>query len=171
MIKVGGWFKAKRVRVRAYFAEKNPVCTPSDRWWIYIMIAGAFAARATVTFKHLQGHSVTVSMQREHLKSLMLSYIECVSAKEVSNVMKSVTTLFINAINGIDEIVAERDPNNRGTDSGLQSSTRAPQDLVLIRNSVCDCEESEGAPSGALDSLRDRFDRAGARRAVECREV
>ena len=50
MIKVGGWFKAKRVRVRAYFAEKNPVCTPSDRWWIYIMIAEAFAARATVTF-------------------------------------------------------------------------------------------------------------------------
>ena len=91
--------------------------------------------------------------------------------EEVRDVVKIVSTLFINAINGIDEIVAERDPNNRGTDSGLQSSTRAPQDLVLIRNSVCDCEESEGAPSGALDSLRDRFDRAGARRAVECREV
>ena len=69
MSKVGSWFKARRVRVRAYFAEKNPVCTPSDRWWIYIMITEAFAARATVTFKQIQGHSVTVSIQREHLKS------------------------------------------------------------------------------------------------------
>ncbi|CAI5720918.1 unnamed protein product [Peronospora farinosa] len=81
MSKVGGWFKAKRVRGRAYLAEKNPVCTPSDRWWIYIIIAKAFAASATVTFKQLNRHSVTVSMQREYLKSLMLFYIECVGAK------------------------------------------------------------------------------------------
>uniref|UniRef100_M4C3V2 Uncharacterized protein n=1 Tax=Hyaloperonospora arabidopsidis (strain Emoy2) TaxID=559515 RepID=M4C3V2_HYAAE len=75
MSKVGSWFKTRRVRVRAYFAEKNPVCTPSDRWWIYIMIAEAFAARATVTFKQIQGHSVTVSIQREHLKSFDVFYI------------------------------------------------------------------------------------------------
>ncbi|RMX68214.1 hypothetical protein KXD40_004370 [Peronospora effusa] len=43
MSKVGGWFKAKRVRFRAYLTEKNPACTPSDRWWIFIMIAEAFA--------------------------------------------------------------------------------------------------------------------------------
>ena len=54
MRKVSDWFKAKRVRARTYFAKKNPVCTPSDRWWIYIMISEDFAARATVTFKQLQ---------------------------------------------------------------------------------------------------------------------
>ena len=154
------------------------------------MIAEAFAARATVTFKQLQVHSVTVSMQREHLKSLMLFYIECVSTKgpfladggeadtldsnvwhvltsktfagslveaksfiddqgsfvseilasmddgEVRDVVKSVATLFINVINGIDEIVAERDPNHRGANSeDSKLPPVSPQDLVLILNS------------------------------------
>ncbi|CAI5704103.1 unnamed protein product [Peronospora farinosa] len=55
MRKASGWFKAKRVR--------------------------PLHARATVTFKQLQGHFVTVSIQQEHLKSLVLLYIECVGAK------------------------------------------------------------------------------------------
>ncbi|UIZ23289.1 hypothetical protein KXD40_007830 [Peronospora effusa] len=82
------------------------------------------------------------SMQREHLKSLMLFYMECVGAKgpfladgvysfisnhdlfvseilasmddvEVKDVVKSVATLFINAINGINKIVVDRDSNTR----------------------------------------------------------
>ena len=72
MRNVVGSFKAKRVRVRAYFAEKNPVCTPSDLLWIHIMIAESFTVRATVIFKQLQGNSVKVSMQRYRLNSLML---------------------------------------------------------------------------------------------------
>ncbi|RMX67634.1 hypothetical protein KXD40_008896 [Peronospora effusa] len=74
MSKAGGWFKAKSVRVRAYLAERNPACTPSNRWWIYIMIAEAFACTR-------DGHFVTASIQQEHLKSLVLLYIECVGAK------------------------------------------------------------------------------------------
>ena len=55
---------------------------------------------------------------------------------EVRDVVKSVATLFINAINGIDEIVAERDPNNRGANSeDSKLPPVAPQDLVLIHNS------------------------------------
>ncbi|RMX66522.1 hypothetical protein DD238_004523 [Peronospora effusa] len=127
MSKVGGWFKAKRVRGRAYLAEKNPVCTPSNRWWIYIMIAYAFAARAAVIFKQLNRHSVTVSMQREYLKSLMLFYIECVGAK--------VATLFIDAINDINEIVAKRDLNNRGADfRNFKTSTCCNPGPVRLRS-------------------------------------
>ena len=134
-------------------------------------IAEAFVVRATVIFKQIQGHSVTVSMQREHLKNLLLFYIECVVALgpfladdgeadtldlnewhvstsktfdaclvevksfiddqgsfasdiiasmddgKVRNVVKSVATLLNNAINGIIEIVAKRDPNPRGANS------------------------------------------------------
>ncbi|CAI5704033.1 unnamed protein product [Peronospora effusa] len=160
MSKVGGWFKAKRVRGRAYLAEKNPVCTPSNRWWIYIMIAYAFAARAAVIFKQLNRHSVTVSMQREYLKSLMLFYIECVGAKEVKDVVKKsrlclsmpltiLMRLWLSEISIIEARI-------------LGTSKLPPvvtQDLVLIRTSEYSAiEESEGVPSfGTLDPRRDRF--------------
>ena len=55
---------------------------------------------------------------------------------EVRDVMKSVATLFINSLNGIDEIVTERDPNNRGANSeDSKLPPVSPQDLVLILNS------------------------------------
>ncbi|CAI5735827.1 unnamed protein product [Hyaloperonospora brassicae] len=55
---------------------------------------------------------------------------------EVRDVVENVATLFINTINGIDEIVAERDPNNRGVNSeDSKLPPVAPYDLVLIRNS------------------------------------
>ncbi|CAH0491984.1 unnamed protein product [Peronospora farinosa] len=129
-------------------------------------------------------------MQREHLKSLMLFYIECVSAKgpfladggeadtldsnewhvstsknfaaslvevksfsddqgsvvseilasmddvQMKDVVKNFSTLFYNALNGINRIVDERDPNNRGANlKDFKLPPVVPQDLVLIRTS------------------------------------
>ncbi|UIZ22015.1 hypothetical protein KXD40_008897 [Peronospora effusa] len=53
---------------------------------------------------------------------------------EVKDIVKSVASMFINAINGINEIVAERDPNHRGANSkDFKLPPVVPQDLVLIR--------------------------------------
>ncbi|CAI5702052.1 unnamed protein product [Peronospora effusa] len=126
-------------------------------------------------------------MQREHVKSLMLFYIECVSAKgpfladggeadtldsnewhvstsknfaaslvevksfsddqgsvvseilafmddvQMKDVVKNFSTMFCNALNGINRIMDERDPNNRGANlKDFKISLVVPQHLVLI---------------------------------------
>ena len=66
----------------------------------------------------------------------MYEILASMDGGEVRDVVKSVATLFINVINGIDEIVAERDPNHRGANSeDSKLPPVSPQDLVLIRNS------------------------------------
>ena len=81
MATVSRWFMSNRVDVRGHMDQKNPQCKPSPKWWIYIMVLVPFAERAKITFKKLQGHEVTVSMQRGHLESVKLYFMESVQAE------------------------------------------------------------------------------------------
>ena len=81
MSNVSGWFKLHKVVVNEYFESKKPVCLPPPEWWVQMMIIDHFASRATITFKAVQGHTVTVSMQRSQLASLQGFYLKAVGGK------------------------------------------------------------------------------------------
>ena len=67
---VSFWFKLHKIAVGEYLERKKPLRKPPPRWSAEIMIIDHFAARSTLTFKQLQGHAVTVSMQKSRLASL-----------------------------------------------------------------------------------------------------
>lgn len=81
MSTVATWFKKHKVAVDAFFESKKPACAPPSVWWAQIMVVDYFASRATITFKQLQGHTVTVSEQRQHLASLQAFYLAAVDGK------------------------------------------------------------------------------------------
>ena len=56
---------------------------------MYTMVLVVFSKRAIITFKKLQGHSVTVSMQKSQLESNKLYYMELVGPRAHST--KAVT--------------------------------------------------------------------------------
>ena len=63
-------FKFLNIAVDEHLERKKPSCKPPPRWSAEIMIIDHFAVRSTLTFKQLQGHAVTVSMQKSRLASL-----------------------------------------------------------------------------------------------------
>lgn len=81
MNKVSLWFQTHKIRIGMYIEEKQPTCAPSHVWWIYIMVIAEFSCLATATFKSLQGHHVTVSMQRQSLMSLQTSLLHSVGGR------------------------------------------------------------------------------------------
>eukprot|EP00957_Ditylum_brightwellii_P190678 14515638-Ditylum_brightwellii.AAC.1 len=81
MTSVSHWLKTNRVNMYTHLESKNPLCQPLPKWWIYIMILGPFSRRATIAFKQLQGHEVTVSMQQQHFDSVQLYYMESMSTE------------------------------------------------------------------------------------------
>ena len=78
MDSVARWFKKNKVKLDEYLVAKKPNCSPAPAWWLQLLVISNFAACATVTFKGLQGHSVTVSMQRNHLAYLQTVFLRTV---------------------------------------------------------------------------------------------
>jgi hypothetical protein len=70
MFGCSSWFKLHHVRVKDHFDQKVPNCSPSSKWWVMITIIESFSSRCTTTFKSVQGHKVTVAMQRNYLVRL-----------------------------------------------------------------------------------------------------
>ena len=81
MINVRSWFKLNKITVYKYFEYKNPSCNPAQIWWAEIMIIYHFAVWVTITFKHLKGPAVTVSVKRSCLASLQALYFTSVDGK------------------------------------------------------------------------------------------
>lgn len=81
MSHVSSWFKAYKIHIADYFEVKKSSCIPSPRWWAEIMIIDSFANRTNTTFKQLQGHSVTVSIQHSRLVDLQAFYLSAVGEK------------------------------------------------------------------------------------------
>lgn len=81
MYNVSKWFQKNKIYVDTYVEDKKPSCAPSHGWWIYIMVVAEFSSLVTLTFKMLQGHQVTVSMQRESLISLKSSLLSSVGGR------------------------------------------------------------------------------------------
>lgn len=60
IITFSAWFKLNKITVNKYFEFKMPSCLPSPPWWVQIIIIYLYPARATITFKQIQGHFFTV---------------------------------------------------------------------------------------------------------------
>ena len=75
---VGDWFKKHRIQISMHTNEKRPICTPSHVWWISLLVVAKFSYLATTAFKCLQGHYITVSMQRTHLLNMQTSLLHAV---------------------------------------------------------------------------------------------
>jgi hypothetical protein len=70
MSKVTAWFRAHRVPVQDYLAEKNPSCTPPLKWWVVVHFVAKLSNEATITFRSLEGLTTLVSQQREGILNL-----------------------------------------------------------------------------------------------------
>ena len=78
MYGVSLWFKLHKIALDEYFQSKRPACAPPPIWWAQLMVVQYFASQATVTFKALQGHDVTVAMQHSRLARLIEFYLNAV---------------------------------------------------------------------------------------------
>ncbi|CAI5726705.1 hypothetical protein KXD40_002295 [Peronospora effusa] len=95
----------------------------SNEW--HVWTSKNFAASLVEVKNFIDDHSSFVS---EILASM--------DDVDVKDVVKSVATLFINAINESNEIVAARDPDDRGANSeDFILPSVAPENLVLLRTS------------------------------------
>ena len=78
--------------------EKNPVCTPTPKWWIVMLFIDLVSTAATMTYRSLQGLVTTVSQQHQGLKKLSQLLINLVNASpllegtEVNEEMNVVST-------------------------------------------------------------------------------
>ena len=55
------------------------------------MVVAGFSLMATTTFKRLQGHQVTVAMQRLHLASLQTALLHAVGRRDSLSEMEAVS--------------------------------------------------------------------------------
>ena len=78
---VSDWLKKHRVHIVVHIKKKLPSYTPSHVWWIYLLLVDEFSHSSTTTFKCLQGHHVTVSMQRTHLLTMQTSLLHAVGRR------------------------------------------------------------------------------------------
>ena len=70
MGKVRNWFKRNKIDINIHVNNKFLECTPYLIWWIHIIFVTKFSRVTTITFKRLQGHHDTATMQRTHLVSM-----------------------------------------------------------------------------------------------------
>ena len=75
---VKDWFKKHKIQIGMQINEKPPICTPSHVWYIYLLVVSKFSCLAATAFKCLQGHHVTVLMQRMHLMTTQTSLLHAV---------------------------------------------------------------------------------------------
>ena len=80
MSKVSSWFKKHWVRIQLYLVEKNPVCTPTPKWWIVMLFIDLVSTAATITYRSLQGLITTESQQNQGLTKLSQLLINLVNA-------------------------------------------------------------------------------------------
>jgi hypothetical protein len=98
MSKVPSWFKEHCVRIHLYLVKKNPVCTPTPKWWIVMLFIDLVSTDATMTYRSLQGLVTTVSQQCQGLKKLSQLLIRFVNASplfegaEVNEEMNVIST-------------------------------------------------------------------------------
>ena len=78
---VSDWFKKHEIQIGMHINEKWSSCTPSHVWWIYLLVMPKFSCLVTTTFKCLQGHHVTVSMQCTHLLIMQTSLMHVVGGR------------------------------------------------------------------------------------------
>jgi hypothetical protein len=65
--KVSTWFKLHQVQLMQYFEERNPVCKPSQSWWLLLWLIAKISTSVSKTFRSLQGFSTTLRAQRQGL--------------------------------------------------------------------------------------------------------
>lgn len=58
---VSDWFTKHRFQVIDYLEEKKSAFSPPPVWWLQILIVARFSTDVTITFRSLQGCSVTVT--------------------------------------------------------------------------------------------------------------
>lgn len=75
-------FQEKKSQIDSQINEKRPSCTNSHDWWLYLMVVAEFSRSGTTTFKCLQGHHVTASMQRNHLVLMQKSLLHAVCGRD-----------------------------------------------------------------------------------------
>ena len=75
MGKIIDCFKRNNIDIDMHVNNKHPDYAPLPIWWIHIMVASDLSLVATTTFKILQGHHVTVTMQRTCLVSMQTSLL------------------------------------------------------------------------------------------------
>ena len=78
MRNVRDWFNKHKVQIGMHINKKRPSCMPLYVWWIYLLVAAEFSCLDTTAFKCIQGHHVTVSMQRKHLMNMQTSLLHVV---------------------------------------------------------------------------------------------
>ena len=78
---VSDYFKKHKTQIGMHINDKRPSSTPSHVWWIHLLVVAKFYRSATTTFKCLQGHHVTVSMQRTHLLTMQTSLLHAVGRR------------------------------------------------------------------------------------------
>ena len=78
MVNVSDWFKKHNIQIDMHINEKRPSCTPLHVWWIYLLVVAKFSRSSTTTFKCIQGHHITFSMQRTHLLTMHTSLLHAV---------------------------------------------------------------------------------------------
>lgn len=81
MGKASSWLVERRIRLRQYLAEKNPACTPSEQWWIVLIVVQVLSVEASRTFRSLQGLTLMINQQQETLKKLKWTYCDFISAQ------------------------------------------------------------------------------------------
>ena len=64
MGKVSNWLKRNKIEIDMHINNKHPYCTTSPILCIHPVVVAEFYCVATTTFKIIQGHHVTVTMQR-----------------------------------------------------------------------------------------------------------
>ena len=110
MSKVSSLFKKHWVRIQLYLVQKNPVCTPTPKWWIVMLFIYLLSTVATITFRSLQGLVTTVSQQCQGLKKLSHPLINLVNVSpwlegaEVNEEMNAVATNWIYSLALVDMI-------------------------------------------------------------------
>ena len=67
---VNAGYKNHKIQIGMHINEKRPSCKPSHVWWIYLLVVAEFSRLATTKFKCIQGHHVTVLMQRTNLLTM-----------------------------------------------------------------------------------------------------
>ena len=81
MDNISDWFKKHKIHIGMHINTKLPICKPSHVWWIYLLVIEEFSRSATTAFKCLQGHHVTLLMQRMHLLTMQTYLLHAVGRR------------------------------------------------------------------------------------------
>ena len=67
---VNAGYKNHKIQIGMHINEKRLSCTPSHVWWIYLLVVSEFSCSATMKFKCIKGHHITISMHQTHLMTM-----------------------------------------------------------------------------------------------------